>query len=131
MISHLDYAKELNSFSYCMKDISPQLLKIGDETHKRVLVSKLYYALFHRLMEELPQVQGLSGPGQHKTIKEILKKQSSKSSDANDLLNLFNDLKSLREWADYEVFTPAPPTPMTSLYQKTFSKINSSKLIFT
>lgn len=130
MISHVEYGKELNSFSYNMKDISPSSFKIQDETHKRVLVSKLYYALFHRIMEELPFLQGLSGPGQHKTIKETLQKQANKSTTNRNLLYLFNDLKSLREWADYEVFTSPPPTNMNSLYQKTFTTINSPKLIF-
>jgi len=130
-MGHIDYSKELNTFSYNFYSISPSTVKIKSETHARIVLSKLYYALFHRIMEELPHIQSLSGPGQHDAIHKILTKQVSHGSFYLELLYLFNDLKSFRVWADYQVFKKQPPTNFNVLFQKTYSKINAKKLIFS
>lgn len=61
MNSHIEYSKELNSFAYKFITLSCDNFLISQESQKRVTISKMYYALYHRILEELPILQTSKG----------------------------------------------------------------------
>jgi len=129
-MDRLDFSKDLNtfSFSYNKKDVA--IFELNDESQKRIVLSRLYYALYHRVLTELPKVEELTGPGGHKTVIETLSKQTRKGTHYRRLYEHYLDLKKLREWADYRINEDLSlNTKFPVLFQKTFSFINSVKLI--
>ena len=129
-MDRLDYSKDLNtfSFSYNKKDVA--IFKLNDESQKRIFLSRLYYALYHRVLTELPKIRELTGPSGHKTVIDTLAKQTRLGNHYRRLYEHYKDLKELREWADYKIdedLTSSTSFPV--LFQKTFSFINSAKLI--
>ncbi len=96
-----------------------------------ITISKLYYALYHRILEELPNLQTSKGSNKHESIEKILDKQCCNGNFYVTLAELFKDLKELRVWADYQALSSMPKEVNLSLLQrKTFDKIKSSKLIY-
>ena len=129
-MDRLDYSKDLNtfSFSYNKKDVA--IFKLNDESQKRIFLSRLYYALYHRVLTGLPKISGLTGPSGHKTDIDTLAIQTRLGNHYRRLYEHYKDLKELREWADYKIdedLTSSTSFPV--LFQKTFSFINSAKLI--
>ena len=131
MNTHTEYAKQLNSFTYKFNTIQAIDFSISEETNKRITISKLYYALYHRILEELPNLQTSKGSNKHESIEKILDKQCCNGNFYVTLAELFKDLKELRVWADYQALSSMPKEVNLSLLQrKTFDKIKSSKLIY-
>ncbi len=131
MNSHIEYSKELNFFAYKFITLSCDDFLISQESQKRVTISKMYYALYHRILEELPILQTSKGSNKHEAIEKILEKQCNKGSFYTKLFELFRDLKSLRVWADYEALNSIPNELNLNLLQrKLYSNINAKKLIY-
>jgi hypothetical protein len=129
-MDRLEYSKDLNtfSFSYNKKDVA--IFGLNEESQKRIFLSRLYYALYHRVLTELPKIKELTGPGGHKTVIDTLEKQTRVGSHYKRLYDHYKDLKKLREWADYKIDEDlSSSTSFPVLFQKTFSFINSEKLI--
>lgn len=55
-MNHLNLAKELNTFSFEYNKTNHSDFSITEETQKRVIVSKLYYSLFHRILSDRKSV---------------------------------------------------------------------------
>lgn len=70
MNTHTEYAKQLNSFTYKFNTIQAIDFSISEETKKRITISKLYYALYHRILEELPNLQTSKGSNKHESIEK-------------------------------------------------------------
>lgn len=126
-MNHTDYAIELNDFSYKIEAIDLTPLGVSEETIKRVRVSKLYYALFHRVLEELPDLQKSTAPGKHEQIVQRLEKHSG-NLHTEKVLKHFKDLKMMREWADYQPSLSTPNSNMSVLFKKTYSFIMCAKI---
>ena len=126
-MTHKKYAEELNNFSYNSKDIDPNTLIITDETMLRVRINRLYYALYHRIMEELPDLQVSTGGEKHKQIEERLARHAS-NEHTNRVYQHFRDLKTLRVWADYEVDREPPTHDLTILFRKTYAFIKAKRI---
>lgn len=130
-MDRLDFSKDLNSFafSYNKKDVA--IFSLNDESQKRIFLSRLYYSLYHRVLTELPKIKELTGSGGHKTVVDTLAKQAKHGMHYQRLYTHYKDLKELREWADYKLDDELKSgTEFNVLFQKTFSFINSTKLIF-
>ncbi len=129
-MSHIDLSKELNTFSFEYNKADHSDFSITEETQKRVIISRLYYALFNRILEELPDISSSSAPNKHATVMIILTKQSSDGIFYSNLLNLFKDLKKFRIWADYIVYNGVPTSMnLNMLLQKVHRYIESKKVI--
>ena len=70
-MNNLDYAKELNAFSFHSKDLEVAELKIEPDTLLRIRVRTLYYALYHRVLSELPQLQSATTANQHQQVEKF------------------------------------------------------------
>jgi len=122
---HTDYAKELNAFSFNTSDL--KIDDVTDETMLRIRIGRLYYALYHRIIQELPDVQMSTSGNKHSQIESHLAKGAS-NDHTRRIYQLFKDLKALRVWADYRVDKPAPPHNMVLLLRKTHQAIQSTKI---
>ena len=129
-MDRLAFCKDLNEFSFSYNNKDSKIFQINDESQKRILVSRLYYSLYHRLLTELTKIKELTGPGGHETVFITLKKQAGINDHYKRLFEHFKVLKELREWADYKIEESINPnTTFVVLLHKTNSFINSSKLI--
>ncbi len=129
-MNRLDYSKDLNSFSYSYNKKDIAIFELNDESQKRILLSRLYYALYHRVLAELTKIKELTGPGGHKAVIDALEKQAREGEHYRRLYLHYKDLKELREWADYKIDENlSSDTSFSVLFQKTFSFINSERLI--
>ncbi|WP_456451624.1 hypothetical protein [Hydrogenimonas sp.] len=124
-MTHADYAKELNAFSYKTEDL--KIDDVSDETMLRIRIGRLYYALFHRIINELPDMQASTSSSQHSQVESRLERYAS-NGHTGRVHRLFKDLKTLRVWADYQVDRPIPKHNMTVLLKKTYTAINSKKI---
>lgn len=129
-MNRLDFSKELNKFSFSYNKKDSAIFDLSDESQKRICLSRLYYALYHRVLTELPKIKELSGPGGHITVVETLAKQVNKGVHYERLYFHYKDLKKLREWADYKIEESLDLNmDFSVLFQKTNSFIKSNKLI--
>ncbi|MFW2600513.1 hypothetical protein [Aliarcobacter butzleri] len=129
-MNRLDFSKELNKFSFSYNKKDSAIFDLSDESQKRIYLSRLYYALYHRVLTELPKIKELSGPGGHITVVETLAKQVNKGVHYERLYFHYKDLKKLREWADYKIEESLDLNmDFSVLFQKTNSFIKSNKLI--
>ena len=122
---YTDYAKELNAFSFNTSDL--KIDRVTDETMLRIRIGRLYYALYHRIIQELPDVQTSTSANKHSQIESRLAKGAS-SDHTRRIYQLFKELKTLRIWADYRVDKPAPSHNMTLLLRKTYQAVQSTKI---
>ena len=127
-MNSLDYSKELNAFSFNAKDIDPSSLKIDTDTLLRIRIRTLYYALYHRVLSELPQLQSSTTPNQHQQLEDQLYKKSPSNKHTQRVYWHFKELKALRVWADYRVNKPLSITNITLLLAKTNSFIDSKRI---
>ena len=129
-MTHLDLAKELNTFSFECDKMPASSFGINEETQKRVVLSRLYYALFNRILADLPKLAMSRGSNKHESVGNILAKQAGNSDFYRNLYDLFKDLKTFREWADYK-FTANIPLRgnFAMLFRKVYSYINATKVI--
>jgi len=129
-MDRLDFSKDLNSFSFSYDKKDSAIFELNDESQKRIIISRLYYALYHRVLAELPKIKELTGPSGHVTVVNTLEKQTRKGMHYQRLYNHYRDLKRLREWADYRIDEDlGADTTFAVLLQKTYSFIKSAKLI--
>jgi len=99
-MTHQEIANDFKQFTYeCIsnekniKEILPSFN--NDILYRRIIINRLYYALFHKYLHEDHALQSSNAPGQHTTI---LKKLSSKDAK---LYQIYSKLYHLRIWADY------------------------------
>ena len=127
-MNNLDYSKELNAFSFNTKGIDPSSLKISTDTLLRIRIRTLYYALYHRVLSELPHLQSSSTPNKHQQLEDHLYKKSPSNKHTQRVYQHFRELKALRVWADYRVNKPLDVTDISLLLAKTNSFINSKRI---
>ena len=129
-MEYLDLSKEFNTFSFECNRMPSSAFGISEETQKRVILSRLYYALFNRLLAELPKIAMSRGSNKHESVKNILAQQAGSGDFYRNLYNLFIDLKKFREWADYKLTNTIPLNGVfTMLLQKVYKYINAAKVI--
>ena len=66
----------------------------------RILLSRLYYAVFHKVLEDFSHIRTSRQGQKHKRMIEAL--QASSNPDHRAILILVQKLQDLRIWADYE-----------------------------
>ena len=103
-MTHSDLAKKLYEFCEQLLDETqkPQILKEDELFFRRIFFSRLYYALFHKVLNQSSTFQELSGPKQHQAIKDALEKKA-KNQVVNKIYQKFIILRTLRVWADYKI----------------------------
>lgn len=84
---------------------------IDSFTKARIILSRLYYACFHKGLEYFESLRTSRVGGKHKKLKDLL--SQSKIPEHQTLYSLICKLYDLRIWADYlytnEFFTNAKP----------------------
>jgi len=83
-----NFIKEIDHISFIDKN---------DEIFYRVCLQKLYYALYHKMLQHDVALSESNAPNQHETIYKKLLKNDPK------LAQLYEKMKSLRVWADYKL----------------------------
>lgn len=102
-MDRLDFSQKLNHFSYSYHKNDDKIFSIDDEVKARIIISRLYYSLFQRLLVEVNTIRKSSGANQHDALSSILEKNAGKGSMYRKLYEHFKDLQSLRIWADYRI----------------------------
>ena len=96
MMTYNSLSQELNTLAYNLQNTDTSFLGVDEETLQRSIINRLYYALFTRIIDELPQLKASKTGDKHQQIEERLKKYSNNVTCSNTY-RLFRDLKSLRE----------------------------------
>lgn len=108
-----DFAINLNSHD--LKDTS---YKLPTYTKYRIVISRLYYSLFHKALENFPSIRNDKEGKKHSRTLDAL--FSSADPNHKTMHTLLSELKDLREWADYDhddsQFTKAFPNPNIGYY---------------
>jgi len=94
---------------------------------EKSLINRLYYALYNRIIAELPDLQSSTTANKHMQINQILLKESSKRS-IEQVQQVFTDMKVLREWADYKPNESTPPYNLDILQNKVYSIVKRAKI---
>ncbi|MCT7576435.1 hypothetical protein ACOTVZ_02810 [Aliarcobacter butzleri] len=86
-----DFAECVNNSKECNSD--PYI-------KARIVLSRLYYACFHKGLEDFSNIRNSSEGKKHQRLIEGL--TASTKPEHKQLLNLILKLKDLRIWADYD-----------------------------
>ena len=57
MMTYNNLSQELNTLAYNLQNTDTSLLCVGEETLQRSIINRLYYALFTRIIDEIPQLK--------------------------------------------------------------------------
>ncbi len=128
MMTHQQLSTELYTLAYNLSNISPSVSLVGQETLNRSIINRLYYALYNKIIDELPQLKTSQTGNKHEQIVNILKRNSHNSTCKN-AYNVFTELKTLRIWADYKPTIDSPPSNLANLLYKTNTIINYKKIL--
>ena len=110
-----DFTNEGNNIKFINKT---------DEMFYRVCFQKLYYALYHKMLQHDPNLSESNAPGKHETIM-----QKIKNTHDSQLIQIYAKMKSLRLWADYEPSDIPNTTSNIQYYQYQVYKILKRKVI--
>jgi len=127
MNPYKEYSEKLTHCVYAMMQPVVKIEDIDILSLEKSLINRLYYALYNRIIAELPDLQSNTTPNKHMQISQILLKQSSKKS-IEQVHQVFNDIKILREWADYKPNEPTPPYNLNILQTKVYSIVKRVKI---
>ncbi len=123
MTEYRQLALGLNTFAYNLSNFDILQLGITENVSKRSIFNRLYYALYNRLIDELPDLQVSTTGEKHQQIEDRLRRNTH-NDVCRKAYNLFRDLKTLRVWADYKPTMQEPNSNLTLLLQKTYEVIN-------
>jgi len=73
---------------------------LGTYAKARIVLSRLYYACFHKGLEDFPRLRNSPQGKKHKDLIEALR--NSTEVKHQELLPVIEILKDLRVWADYD-----------------------------
>jgi len=127
MSSYKEYSEKLTHCVYTMMQPTINVEDVDTLSLEKSLINRLYYALYNRIIAELPDLQSSTTANKHMQINQILLKQSSKRS-IEQVQQVFNDMKTLREWADYKPNDSIPPYNLSILQNKVYSIVKREKL---
>ena len=108
-MTYINIAKELLTFSdkFYYSDCKVTI-GINDEMTYRIVLSRLYYSLYNKLiLEDFDLIHSTLG-GKHKKLETLFVLREGDSEDIDEALDLLIILKSLRVWADYQPTEPIP-----------------------
>lgn len=100
-MNHQELSKKLCELTHQWvnnhKDEKAPILIDDFDFFKRQFYSRLYYALYHKCLQQEPNLSQSETPNKHQIIENRLR-------STNDVIyQLFRKLKSLRIWADYKL----------------------------
>lgn len=127
MNAYKEYSEKLTHCAYTMMQPVVNVEDIDKLSLEKSLINRLYYALYNRIIAELPDLQSSTTPNKHMQVNQILLKESSKRS-IEQVQQVFNDMKVLREWADYKPEESTPPYNLNVLQNKVYSIVKRSKI---
>ena len=127
MMEYNELANGLNTFAYNLHKFDITEFQITQEVANRSIINRLYYALYNRLINELPSLQLSKTPDKHQQIEDRLKRHLDNNT-CRYTYNHFRDLKSLRVWADYKPTIEAPNTNFNILLAKTYKILQYQKI---
>jgi len=124
------YREYSETLTHCVYTMMQPVIKVEDVDKlslEKSLINRLYYALYNRIVAELPDLQSNTTSNKHMQINQILLKQSSNRS-IEQVRQVFNDMKILREWADYKPNESTPPYNLNVLQMKVYSIVKRAKI---
>lgn len=127
MNPYKEYSEALTHCVYAMMQPVIKIEDIDKLSLEKSLINRLYYALYNRIIAELPDLQSNTTSNKHMQINQILLKQSSNRS-IEQVHQVFNDMKVLREWADYKPNESRPPYNLNTLQMKVYSIVKRVKI---
>jgi|GEM_PF-6286066 len=127
MNPYYEYSQTLTHCVYSMMQPTVAIDNIDKLSLEKSLINRLYYALYNRIIAELPKLQISTTGNKHKQINDILLSKSSNRS-IEQVHQVFNDMKTLREWADYKPNESAPPYNLNILQTKVYSIVKRKKI---
>lgn len=90
-----EFAVNLNNHE--LKDVS---YKLPTYTKYRIVISRLYYSLFHKALDSFPVIRTDGQGKKHSRILDAL--LASPDPQHRNIYTVLDSLKDLREWADYD-----------------------------
>jgi len=127
MNAYKEYSEKLTHCIYSMMQPTIKIEDIDTLSLEKSLINRLYYALYNRIIAELPDLQSSTTTNKHMQINQILLKQSSTRS-IEQVQQVFHDMKILREWADYKPNDSTPPYNLKILQNKVYLIIKRAKI---
>jgi len=127
MNEYKEYSETLTHCVYTMMQPTIIVKNIDKLSLEKSLISRLYYALFNRIIAELPKLQLSTTGNKHSQINAILLQKSSNNS-IKQVHQVFNDMQTLRIWADYKPNESTPPYNLNILQTKVYAIVNRGKL---
>lgn len=104
-----EFAQCLNKTSL---ECTDNTYKIDSYTKARIILGRLYYACFHKGLEDFSLIRTSTAGKKHIKLLEALEK--STKQEHKQLYSLISKLYDLRVWADYEydnkIYTKANPS---------------------
>lgn len=127
MNPYYDYSQTLTHCVYSMIQPEIKIDSIDKLSFEKSLINRLYYALYNRIVAELPKIQQSTTGNKHQQINNILLSKSSNRS-IEQVYQVFNDMKTLREWADYKPNESTPPYNLNILQTKVYLIVKRRKI---
>lgn len=127
MNPYYDYSQTLTHCVYSMMQSEIKIDDIDKLSLEKSLINRLYYALYNRIIAELPKLQISTTGNKHKQINDILLSKSSNRS-IEQVYEVFKDMKTLREWADYKPNESTPLFDLNVWQTKVYSIVKRKKI---
>jgi len=102
MVTTNTLTKSFKDFALCLHNSELTCDDYSMDRHikARIVFSRLYYACFHKALENYPSIRDSRQGQKHKRLIESLKRSDNPEDIA--ILPLIEKLQDLRVWADYE-----------------------------
>lgn len=126
-MTHTEFSDSLAKVAYGLKSQCTNALKVDEDILIRTGINRLYYALFNRIIDELPEIKSSSAGQKHERILDRLKSGSG-NLHTKRVKDLFSDLQTLRINADYYPEKSLPVVNLDILVSKTFRVIKSKNI---
>ena len=117
-----ELSRDLCNFTYDMLNN----LDMEKEVNVRVFYSRLYYALFHKILDALGYDKYSNVAKLHEKIRDILFQHMNENNTYRMFYQTFIELKDLRVWADYKVKNSIPNTNYKYYQYKVYKLIHQN-----
>ena len=124
-MTHQGMADEFCQFVYSLIQEIDKITFMNEEDpiYYRVCFQKLYYALYHKMLEHDKKLSDSESSNKHEQIQNKLNKSE------HQIAQQYAKMKALRTWADYDLSNMPPETAQLTYYQNQVYKILARKKI--
>lgn len=117
----------LSTLSFNINKLNATELNVEEEIIERSIINRLYYALYNRIIDEIPELKASTSGDKHSQIESRLQKHIGNETTRR-VYNSFRKLKELRVWADYKPTEDRPPFRLPFLLSETNTIIRYQKI---